>query len=657
MTGKSSRHNPRRYTTRVPQPQTTTDAIRAAWLSVWSSMAVPSRLRLSFVGVVICGGAIVLWVNLIRLQLVGLPQIKTVLAARNSSNVATVIHRRPIVDRNGHILAIDRATYTLYAHPQLFDEKPYDIAVRLAPLLDRPVRDLYRTLQTAPSGIRLKDFLTQSDAKAIQALRSNGLELTERPTRLYPNNDLTADIVGYVDFDGQGQAGVEYSYRNRLTIESGAVTAFETQTAPQDDTRKPVNASDPSPAPSPSPASVSPTPGTNEANETPKPPIARSLSDLQYDAYTRTRNDLRLQLTLDLRLQRTARRLLTETVKTSQAKRGLLMVMDARDGSILCSTTYPSYNPNAYFDADVERFKNWALSDLYEPGSTFKPINVAIALEAGAVRPDDRFDDPGQIFVGEWPIANFDYEQAGGRGNVSITDILRDSSNVGMVKMISQLEATDYHDWLTRLEVDHLTEIDLPFEVQSQLKSRETFAISPIEPATAAFGQGLAITPIQLLKLHGILASGGQIVTPHVVRGLVDSDNRTIWTPDFKPPQQVLSRSSTQATIDMMEEVVSQGTGKNSQIANYRIAGKTGTSQKINPEGGGYSDNAVVASFVGIMPVEDPRYVILAAIDEPQTGRAGGVVAAPIVRQMIEHLIAIEKIPPSKPTPSAPASP
>ncbi len=672
MTGEFSRNKLRRYAARMTQSRASTGAIRAGWLHVWSSMAVPSRLRLTFVGLLICGGAIALWVNLVRLQIVGIPQIRAVLVARNTPNVSTAVHRRPIVDRNGHILAIDRATYTLYAHPQLFDEKPYDIAVRLAPLLDRSVRDLYRTLQTAPSGIRLNDFLTQSDAKAIQALRLNGLELAEHPTRLYPNNDLTADIVGYVDFDGRGQAGVEYSYRNRLTIEpvTDETTGDQAVTEEPDrepsselETSQPIPSSDtanPNSDPSSSPNSNPPKPSPESALESspddavdqaPDRTIARSLSDLQYDEYTGSRNDLRLQLTLDLRLQRTARRLLTETVKTSQAKRGILMVMDARDGSILCSTTYPSYNPNAYFEADIERFKNWALSDLYEPGSTFKPINVAIALEAGAIQPDDRFDDPGQIFVGEWPISNFDYEQAGGRGNVSVTEILRDSSNVGMVKIVSQLKATDYHDWLTRLEVDRLTGIDLPFEVQSQLKSRDTFAMSSIEPATAAFGQGLAITPIQLLKLNGILASGGQIVTPHVVRGLVDSDDRVVWTPDFQPPLRVLSRSSTQATIAMMEEVVSTGTGKNSQIENYRIAGKTGTSQKINTQGGGYSENAVVASFVGIMPVEDPRYVILAAIDEPQTIRGGGAVAAPIVRQMIEHLIAIEKIPPSRSTP------
>lgn len=605
-------------------------------------MAVPSRWRLVFVGLLLGGGAIGLWVNLARLQLVGTPETQTVLADRDAATPATVARRRPIVDRNGHILAIDRATYTLYAHPLLFDDKPYDVAERLAPILDRPVRELYRTLQEASSGIRLVDLLPESDAATVRDLGLDGLELVEHPTRLYPNNDLAADVVGYVDFDGRGQAGVEYSYRDRLIVEE---LATEPMAASALDRAAP---SGPTGSPADSQAESS-----NQAREQARN-RARSLSDIQYDERTRSRDDLRLQLTIDLRLQRTARRLLADTVRQFQAKRGILMVMDARDGAILASTSYPSYNPNAYFEADLERFKNWALSDIYEPGSTFKPLNIAIALEAGAIRPDDRFDDPGQIFIGEWPISNFDYKEAGGRGNISVTEILRDSSNVGMVEIVSEMEATDYHDWLTRLDVDRITGIDLPFEAQSQLKSREIFDLVPVEPATVSFGQGLAIAPIQLLKLHGILASGGQLVTPHVVRGLIDSEDRIVWTPDFKPPERVLSRASTQATIAMMEDVVVNGTGQRAQIANYRIAGKTGTSQKIDPNSGGYSESAIVTSFVGILPVEDPRYVILAAIDEPQTGRAGGVVAAPIVRQAIEHLIAIERIAPSAPSSSEP---
>jgi len=616
-------------------------SVRSTWAQVWSSMAVPSRPRLVFVAVLLGGGTIWLWIGLVRLQVIGTPQTQAVLAARNSETTVTVPRRRPIVDRNGHILAIDRATYTLYAHPQLFDEKPYAVAERLAPILDRSVRELYRTLQTASSGIRLVDLLGDSDAKAVRALRLNGLELVEHPTRLYPNNDLAADIVGYVDFDGRGQAGVEYSYRDRLIVGEVSTAPTAVSSGDRASASSPPTATDPrADDPQADPQAES---QTQSASGT-----ARTLSDIQYDEQTRNRDDLRLQLTIDLRLQRTARRLLAETVNKFQAKRGLLMVMDARDGAILASTSYPSYNPNAYFEAEVERFKNWALSDIYEPGSTFKPLNIAIALEAGAIEPDDRFDDPGRIFIGEWPISNFDYDTAGGRGNISVTEILRDSSNVGMVEIVSEMDATDYHDWLTRLDVDRTTGVDLPFEAQSQLKSREIFDLVPVEPATVAFGQGLALAPIQLLKLHGILASGGQLVTPHVVRGLVDRDDRIVWTPDFKPPQRVLSSASTQATIAMMEDVVDNGTGKNAQIPNYRIAGKTGTSQKIDPNSGGYSDNAIVTSFIGILPVADPRYVVLAAIDEPQQGRAGGIVAAPVVRQTIEHLIAIEQIPPSR---------
>jgi len=695
--------------TMSPQPPRSRVAQRAAtagmkswrsrlWHEVGLAVATPSRLRLVVVGG-ICGlSLLAMWGHLFKLQVIGLPQVQAVLQARSLPNAPVLGQRRAIIDRNGHVLAIDQTTYTLYAHPKLFKVKPFEVATQLAPILERSVRDLYSELQTADSGIRLADFLSQSDMAAVQRLRLDGLELNKHPARLYPNNDLAADVVGYVDFDGHGQAGIELTYQSRLLMESpesdpppdspsgaglqpvaespnqletGAIgenaapetTAESSQTESSQtklgetdrsiatnhqNTNKPgVKAGADQPS-AESPAGEAEASALS-ANLSSDRPTARSLSELQFAARTRDRDDLSLQLTIDLRLQRTARQLLSETIATYKAKRGVVMVMDARDGAILASVSHPSYDPNRYFEASPDRFKNWALSDLYEPGSTFKPINLAIALESGSIQPDDRFDDPGQIVVSDWPISNADFEWSGGRGNVSVTEILRDSSNVGMVHIMQRMPATDYHDWLTRLQVDQPTGIDLPFEGQSQLKSREIFASTPIEPATAAFGQGLAITPIQLLKLHGILASGGQIVTPHIVRGLVDSQGQMVWTPDFQPPQRVLSRETTQTVIGMMEAVVREGTGRKAQVTGYRIAGKTGTSQKIDPNGG-YSDSALITSFVGILPVEDPRYVVVAVIDEPQTGRSGGIVAAPIVRQMIEHLIAIEHIPPSTAT-------
>jgi cell division protein FtsI (penicillin-binding protein 3) len=330
-------------------------------------------------------------------------------------------------------------------------------------------------------------------------------------------------------------------------------------------------------------------------------------------------------------------------VEAYSAKRGVVMVMDAKDGSLLALASDPSYDPNEYYKSKVETFKNWALTDLYEPGSTFKPINVAIALESGAVKASDYFYDAGQIYVDGWPINNAD---GTGRGSMSVADIIKYSSNIGMVHIMEQLKSKDYYQWLQKVGMGQTTGMDLPFEVAGHLKDLKTFTGSPIEPATTAFGQGFSLTPMKLCQLVGALANGGKLVTPHVVRGLYDSDGQPYWQPDRPVPKQVFSPKNTQAILNMMELVVSEGTGKNAQVPGYRIAGKTGTAQKAGA-GGGYG-NARITSFISVFPVEAPRYVVIAIVDEPQGADAyGGTVAAPIVKDVIAAIIGIEKIPPS----------
>jgi cell division protein FtsI (penicillin-binding protein 3) len=320
--------------------------------------------------------------------------------------------------------------------------------------------------------------------------------------------------------------------------------------------------------------------------------------------------------------------------------------MDSRNGAVLSLAVAPSYNPNRYYEADVEQFKNWVVSDLYEPGSTFKPINVAIALEEGVISPDDYIYDEGRLQYDQWTIQNVDYREVGGRGSITITDILRHSSNVGMVHIMEQLKRSDYYDWLEKLGLGETTGIELPTESTAQLKSRSQFVNSAVEAATTSFGQGFSLNPMQLVQLHAALANGGKLVTPHVVRGLIDQEGNPTWQPQRPPAKRVFSEQTTQAVLRMMEAVVESGSGQPARVANYRVAGKTGTAQKAN-EYGEYGDGRLV-SFVGIVPVENPRYVVLAVIDEPLGENAyGSTVSAPLVKSVVESLVVMAGVPPS----------
>ena len=568
------------------------------------------RFRLLLVWGALLAATLGIGVNLYQLQLVQSPVLMAKARQQQMVNLRPFIPRRPVVDRNNNVLAIDRPVYTLYAHPKLFEESKEAIATQLAGILNRPSADLLKQFNLRDSGIRVSPAITEEIAEQISSLRLNGLELIQAYSRLYPQQNLVADVVGYVDLDRSGQAGVEYSQKKLLERPMQTVRLTKTGKGALMSDRVPENF-------------------------------------LQID-------DLRLQLTIDSRLQRAALLSLREQMQKFNAKRGSVIVMDARDGSLLTMVSEPSYDPNEYYKSDMKAFKNWALSDLYEPGSTFKPLNIAIALEKGVITPNNMFSDPGTIKVGGWTIKNAEPKDI---KLLSVPQILQYSSNVGMVQIIQRIKPDIYYDWLKKLGLGKAVGIDLPFETPGQLKSKKQFISSPIEPATASFGQGFSLTPIQLVQLNAALANGGKLVTPHVVQGLADSKGQLDLPSKFPAPQQIFSPKTAQTVIKMMETVVAQGTGKVAQIPGYRIAGKTGTAQKASLSGGGYS-NAKITSFVGIIPAESPRYVVLAVVDEPTKGIIfGSTVAAPIVKSVMEALITIERIPPSQPIPKASPSP
>ncbi len=558
-------------------------------------------VRLWLIGGFLVAVAMGLGVQLFRLQVLHGAELSSKAKKQQVISLRPFIPRRPVIDRSNNVLAIDRPVYTLYAHPKLFKKSSAEVAKALSSLLQRPAAELANKFSRRGTGLRLAPVLGEEVANKIRKLRLDGLELIEEYSRFYPQKDLVGDVVGYVNLDRSGQAGVEYSQQKWLERSINTVKL-------------------------------------NRRGD------GALMSDRSPAGFLHV-DDLRLQLTIDTRLQRASRLRLKEQLQKFGAKRGSAIVMDVKDGAILTMVSYPSYDPNTYYKADIKLFKNWALSDLYEPGSTFKPINVAIALDSGVIQPDSVFADPDVITVGGWPIKNAEKEN---RYSLSVAGILQYSSNVGMVQIMQRMKPVEYYKWLEKLQLNKPLGIDLPFETAGQIKDRNQFISYPIEPATTAFGQGFSLTPIKLVQLHAALANGGKLVTPHVVAGLVDAKGKSHWQPALPPAKQLFSPKTTQQVVKMMEKVVKEGSGKAAQIPGYRLAGKTGTAQKASPTGGYYS-GAKITSFVSIFPVEAPRYVVLVVMDEPKGIAFGSTTAAPVVKSIIESLIAIEKIPPSQP--------
>jgi len=592
-----------------PHAATRKTAVRALPMSKLSptlSAAATRKLqvRIWLVWGVLTLSALILIGNLFRLQIVQASWLQEKAVEQRVVELRPLLPRRTIVDQQGNALAVDRLVYTLYAHPAMFKQPSAEIAALLAPILNRSVAELTTLFNRQDTGIEIEYTISEDLADRIQAQAIDGLELVQRQQRLYPQQDSLAEVVGYIDVDRKPQLGVEYT-QDALIDRSAQAARF-----------------------------------LRAGNDTLTPGIVPNTI-LQQD-------DLQLKLTVDSRIQRVARTALKQKMQEYGAKRGAVIVMNVQDGAVLSLTSEPTYDSNRYFNYGLENLRNWVLTDPYEPGSTFKPINVAIALETGAVRSDEVFNDEGSIAIGEWTIENNDYAQNGARGAQSLSDIVKYSSNVGMVRVMQRLKRDVFYDWLAKIGLSKPTGIDLPSEIAGQVKSRDQFLADPIEAATAAFGQGFTLTPIQLAQLHSTLANGGTLVTPYVVKGLYDSTGQPHWQPKRPEAPRLFSQKTTQAVLDMMEGVVEGGTGQVAQISGYRIAGKTGTAQKASTSGG-YS-NARITSFVGIFPAEQPRYTVLVVVDEPQGDDAyGSTVAAPVARAVMEALITVEQIPPTQP--------
>ena len=546
--------------------------------------------------------------NLIRLQVFQATELQQRAQDQHGVSLAPFIPRRPIIDRNGHVLAVDRQEYILYVHPIGFKENSLDykqtVATKLAPILEQEPSVILERLNLRDSGIKLKTGLTEEDAERVRQLFIDGLELSPYQDRFYPQESLFSHIVGYVNLDRIGQVGVEYSQAEVLSHQAPIL----------------------------------------EVNRTGYGAVMPERVPEEFNYH----EHLSLKLTVDSRLQRRVRSLIQQETQRLTAQRGLAIVMEVKTGAIRAMVTEPSYDPNGlHTEADIPNMVNSAVSHLYEPGSTFKPINVAIALESGRLSLTDIIHDSGRITLGTWPIENHDFKVHGGRGDLTVEEVMKHSSNVGMIRIMEKLDAEQYYDWLENLGLGEFTGVDLPFEAPALVKRREQFIESSVESATTAFGQGFSLTPLQLLQMLATIGNGGKLVTPHVVDGLFDYRDQRYWTPERPQTKPVFSEATSQLVLDMMETVVMDGTGRLAQVPGYRIAGKTGTAQKAGDRGV-YIEDARVTSFVSLFPVNDPQFAILVLVDEPQGENTyGGTVAAPIAQQITESIITLENLPPA----------
>ena len=567
-----------------------------------------SAQRLWWIFLILCTGLVGLIGRMAWLQLVQTSELEARARQLQTQRSQPLGQRRPIVDRNGRLVAMDEKRFRLWAHPRYFnfpgDDPNHvrpagDVAERLSPVLGVPADHLLKQIGDRQSGIKLEEGIDPETASTISAFGISGLDLEPYPQRVYPQGDLFANVVGFLNDERVPQAGLEQSRDDDLLRHEQARSL------------------------------------RRGADGTPLP------DDLEPGVFFG--DDLRLQLTLDSRLQELTVQALDAQVKKWKAKKGAAIVMDVTNGELLVLASTPTYDPNRFWTYDPGRFREWSVQDLYEPGSTFKPINLALALQEEAIQPNDRVHDVGQLQIGGWPINNHDKRA---NGLIDFPTVLQVSSNVGMVQAMRHLEDGLYWDWMKRLGIDAKPDTDLPGAVAGQLKTKQQFTTQPIEPATTAFGQGFSLTPLKLAQLHALIANGGRLVSPHITRGFRSGH---ALAPAAAPGgQQLIKPEVTRTVMSWMESVVDQGSGKGVKTPGYRIAGKTGTAQKaLN---GIYLAGARICSFVASLPVENPKYVVLVVVDEPQGNNAyGSTVAVPVAKQVIDGLLVVEKIHPSKP--------
>jgi cell division protein FtsI (penicillin-binding protein 3) len=503
--------------------------------------------------------------------------------------------RGTIYDRAGRELAVSLKVPSVFAQPAAVED-PAATAKALAPILEQPAKNILARLTADKPFVWIQRQLDPAKAETITDLTLKGIGLYPESRRYYPRQELAAHVLGMMGLDDRGLEGLEREYDDLLGGQPQFVAA-------QQDA------------------------------------LGRII--FRQEEPERRAPVFDLTLTIDGVIQYIAERELQRAVERSRAKGGTAIVMDPRTGEILALANQPTYDPNAYQKFGAAARRDRAVTDAFEPGSVFKVILAAGALEEGVIRPGDRiFGENGAIEVGGLTIR--DHEKYGW---LTVRDILTYSSNVGAIKIGQKLGKSLYYHYISSFGFGSLTGLDLPGETPGLMRRPKSW--SALSLSVLSIGQEVSVTPVQIATAFSAIANGGNLVRPHVVRALKAQDGSLSREADPVVIRRVVSAETAQTLLEMLCGVVEDGTGKEAALEEYSVAGKTGTAQKVDPATGRYSHQKIVASFVGAVPAESPRLVILVLIDEPEVLRWGGSIAAPAFREIARDALQYLQVPPS----------
>jgi cell division protein FtsI (penicillin-binding protein 3) len=494
-------------------------------------------------------------------------------------------HRGTITDRNGEPLAISTPVDSVWANPR-----------ELAPAVD-DVPQLARTLGLDPQLLMrritrsmdkeflyLKRHLSPEQAQQVLALKLPGVNVQREYRRYYPAGEVTGHLVGFTDIDDEGQEGLELAFNHWLAGESGAKRVLKDR-------------------------------------------LGRSVENVE--SIRPARHGKNLRTSIDLRIQYLAYRTLKAAIQSYNAESGSIVVLDVGTGEVLAVVNQPTYNPNDRSQFSAERYRNRAVTDIFEPGSSIKPLVIAAALESGEFRPSSVIDTaPGYVTVGAKTI-----EDRRNLGRVNLTTILARSSNVGVTKLAMSLQPDQLWQTMTRFGLGSLTSSAFPGESAGLLTHFSNW--KPISQATLAYGYGISVTALQLAQAYSVLGNGGRMHPVSMVALEAPQEGEQVVAPD-----------TAAAVRGMLEEAVRPGgTGTKAAIAGYRVAGKTGTAWKF--AAGGYSEDKYISIFAGLAPASDPQLAAVVVIDEP-SGELyyGSDVAAPVFAEVMTESLRLLAVPP-----------